>query len=103
MILQALEKVKVICYRLKPSQSHQKSYAYEKYRDFEFNDGDCVLLKVSPMKGVMLFSKKGKLGPRYVVPIWFFRKLVMLPMSWNCLIVRAPSIRYFMCPCCKNV
>ena len=30
--------------------------------------GDFVLLKVSPMKGVQRFGKKGKLAPRYVGP-----------------------------------
>ncbi|KAK4731440.1 hypothetical protein R3W88_024428 [Solanum pinnatisectum] len=28
--------------------------------------GERVLLKVSPMKGVMRFGKKGKLSPRYI-------------------------------------
>ena len=30
--------------------------------------GDHVFLKVSPMKGVMRFGKKGKLAPRYIGP-----------------------------------
>jgi len=30
--------------------------------------GEQVLLKVSPMKGVMRFGKKGKLNPRYIGP-----------------------------------
>ena len=30
--------------------------------------GERVLLKVSPMKGVMRFVKKGKLSPRYIGP-----------------------------------
>ena len=30
--------------------------------------GDQVLLRVSPMKGIMRFGKKGKLAPRYVGP-----------------------------------
>ena len=29
---------------------------------------DLVFLKVSPMKGVMRFSKKGNLAPRYIGP-----------------------------------
>ena len=28
--------------------------------------GDCVFLKVSPIRGVMQFGKKGKLSPRFV-------------------------------------
>ena len=30
--------------------------------------GDCVFLKVSPMRGVMRFGKKGKLYPRFGGP-----------------------------------
>ena len=29
-------------------------------------EGEQVLLKVSPMKGVMRFGKRGKLSPRYI-------------------------------------
>ena len=34
--------------------------------DHVINVGDWVFLKVSPMKGVMRFEKKGKLAPQYV-------------------------------------
>ena len=34
-------------------QSRQKEYADRKVRDLEFMEGEQVLLKVSPMKGVM--------------------------------------------------
>ena len=30
--------------------------------------GDLVYLKISPMKGVMRFGRKGKLSPRYIGP-----------------------------------
>ncbi|XP_049372889.1 uncharacterized protein LOC125837867 [Solanum verrucosum] len=33
-----------------------------------FQAGEKVLLKVSPIKGVMRFGKKGKLSPRYIGP-----------------------------------
>ena len=33
-----------------------------------FSAGDLMFLKVSPIKGVMRFGKKGKLAPRYVRP-----------------------------------
>ena len=50
------------------AQSRQKSYAYRKVHDLEFMVGESVLLKVSPMKGVMRFGRKGKLSPRYIGP-----------------------------------
>ncbi|XP_015161377.1 uncharacterized protein, partial [Solanum tuberosum] len=33
-----------------------------------FQVGDQVLLKVSPMKGAIMFGKKGNLSPRYIGP-----------------------------------
>ncbi|KAK4737630.1 hypothetical protein R3W88_001327 [Solanum pinnatisectum] len=33
-----------------------------------FQAGEQVLIKVSPMKGVMRFGNKGKLSPRYIGP-----------------------------------
>ena len=34
----------------------------------EFEEGDMVYLKISPMKGVFRFGNKGKLSPRYMGP-----------------------------------
>ena len=47
-------------------QSRQKEYEDRKVRDLDFMEGEQVLLKVSPMKGVMRFGKRGKLSPRYI-------------------------------------
>jgi len=62
------EKVKLIRERMKAAQDRQKSYADLKRQSIEFQEGDKVLLKVSPTKGVMRFGKKGKLSPRYIGP-----------------------------------
>ncbi|XP_059292731.1 uncharacterized protein LOC132046183, partial [Lycium ferocissimum] len=43
-------------------------YADQKVRDLEFAVSYQVLLKISPMKGVMSFGKRGKLSPRYIRP-----------------------------------
>ena len=53
---------------LKTASSRQKSYADNRIRDLEFEEGDKVHLKISPMKEVMRFGKKGNLIPRYVGP-----------------------------------
>ena len=50
------------------AQSRQKSYADVRRRDLEFGEGDQVLLRVSPTKGVVRFSTKRKLSPRFIGP-----------------------------------
>ncbi|WMV45382.1 hypothetical protein MTR67_038767 [Solanum verrucosum] len=50
------------------AHSRQKSYADNRRRDLEFEVGDWVYLKISTMKGVIRFGKKGKFIPRYVGP-----------------------------------
>ena len=68
LVLYAMEKVQFIRDRLKTAQSHQKSYADVRRRELEFQVDDWIFLKVSPMKGVIRFGKKGKPSPRYVDP-----------------------------------
>ncbi|WMV22932.1 hypothetical protein MTR67_016317 [Solanum verrucosum] len=63
-----MERVRVIQSRLLTAQSRQKSYADRRVRPLEFMVGDRVWLRVSPMKGVMRFGKKGKLSPRFIGP-----------------------------------
>ena len=54
--------------KIKAAQDRQKSYADQKRRDENYEVGKKVLLKVSPMKGVMRFGKKGKLSPKFIGP-----------------------------------
>ncbi|XP_070039611.1 uncharacterized protein [Nicotiana tomentosiformis] len=49
----ALEKVKLIQERLRTAQFIQKSYTDQKPRILSFMVGEKLLLKVSPMKGIM--------------------------------------------------
>ncbi|XP_070041024.1 uncharacterized protein [Nicotiana tomentosiformis] len=37
--------------------------------------GEKILLKVSPMKGIKRFGKKGKLSPRFIVPFKVLRRV----------------------------
>ncbi|KAF3651872.1 putative calcium-transporting ATPase 13, plasma membrane-type [Capsicum annuum] len=57
------------------AQSHQKSYADVRRRNLEFEVGDWVFLKVSPMKGVMRFEKKGKLSPHFIGTYLILRRI----------------------------
>ena len=49
-------------------QSRQKSYTNIRRRSLEFEIGDLVFLKVTPMKGVLRFGRKGKLSPKFIGP-----------------------------------
>ncbi|CAN4093452.1 unnamed protein product [Withania somnifera] len=48
------------------AKSRQKSYVDHRLRALEFGVGDGVFLRVSPMRGVIRFGRRGKLGPRYI-------------------------------------
>ena len=58
----------IIQQHIEAAQSRQKSYADKRRRPIEFEVGDYVYLKVSPMKKVQRFGVKRKLAPRYVGP-----------------------------------
>lgn len=60
------EKCAIAKEKLKEARSRQKSYADRHRRDFEFNVGDRVFLKVSPCRDVGRFGIKGKLSPRFI-------------------------------------
>ncbi|GJS13120.1 hypothetical protein Tco_0407592 [Tanacetum coccineum] len=55
------------------SDHQEKNYADVRRKPLEFQIEDKAMLKVSPWKGVIRFSKRGKLNPRYIKP---FRILV---------------------------
>ena len=67
--------MKCIQEKLLATQSRQKEYADRKVRNLEFMEGEQVLLKVSPMKGVMRFGKRGKLSPRYIGPFEVLKRV----------------------------
>ena len=82
-----VEKVALIKEILKAAQSRHKSYADNRRRDLEFEVGDHVFLKVSPMKYMMRFGINGKLSPRFVGPFEILERVgtlaykVVLPPS----------------------
>ncbi|XP_019237043.1 PREDICTED: uncharacterized protein LOC109217266 [Nicotiana attenuata] len=63
-----MDKVQLIIQRLLTTQSRQKSYADKRRRALLFTIGDKVFLRVSPVKGVMRFGKRGKLSPGFIGP-----------------------------------
>ena len=76
LVQDASEKIAVIRQKLVTAQSRQKSYADNRRREWEFNTGDMVFLKVSPWKGVIRYGNKGKLSPRYIGPFEILEKVV---------------------------
>jgi hypothetical protein len=62
------EKVKQIQANILDAQSRQKSYTDKRRSPLEFEVGNHVYLRVSPVKGVRRFGIKGKLAPRYIGP-----------------------------------
>ncbi|GKB06790.1 putative reverse transcriptase domain-containing protein [Tanacetum coccineum] len=66
IVQETTEKIIQIKERLKITRDRQKSHTDKRHKPLEFNVGDCMLLKVSPWKGVVRFGRKGKLAPRYV-------------------------------------
>jgi hypothetical protein len=59
---------------LKAAKSRQETYANKRRRPLEFEVGNHVYLRVSPMKGVKRFGVKGKLAPRYIGPFPILKK-----------------------------
>ncbi|GKA04427.1 putative reverse transcriptase domain-containing protein [Tanacetum coccineum] len=88
MVKETTDKVVLIKERLKAARDRQKSYA-DNRKAFEFKEGDRLLLKVSPWKGVIWFGKKGKLASRYVGPFEILERIgstayrLRLPQEFN--------------------
>jgi hypothetical protein len=60
---------------LRVAQTRQKSYADNRRRPLEFEEGDHVYLKVSPLHGMKRFKINGKLSPRFIGPFRIFRRV----------------------------
>jgi len=74
LIDQTIEIVWKIRERLRAAQDSQKSYANVRRRPLMSKVRDHVFLKVSPLKGNLQFGQKGKLTPRYIGPLRFYKK-----------------------------
>jgi len=53
---------------MRATQSRQKSYADKRRRSLEFEAGDHVFLRVTPIIGVGRVLKLRKLTPRFIGP-----------------------------------
>jgi hypothetical protein len=75
LIQEAEEQVRIIRENLRVAQTRQKSYADNRMRPLEFEEGDYVYLKVSPLRGMRRFKIKGKLSPHFIGPTRVFRRV----------------------------
>jgi hypothetical protein len=76
LIQEAEDQVRIIREDLRVAQTRQKSYADNRRRPLEFEEGDYVYLKVSSLHGMRRFKIKGKLSPRFIGPFRvFFRQI----------------------------
>jgi hypothetical protein len=60
---------------LRIAQTRQKSYANNRRRPLEFEEGDHVYLKVSPIRGMRRFKVKGKLSPHFIGPFKILKRV----------------------------
>ncbi|GJX85550.1 putative reverse transcriptase domain-containing protein [Tanacetum coccineum] len=65
----------VIGSRIQAARDRQKSYADVRRKPLKFQEGNRVMLKVSPWKGVIRFGKRGKLNPRFIGPFKVLAKV----------------------------
>jgi hypothetical protein len=68
IVVEAEATVRRIQENLKVAKLCQESYANKRRQPLQFEAGDHMYLKVSPMKGVKRFGVTGKLSPRYIGP-----------------------------------
>jgi hypothetical protein len=83
IVTEAEEKVKQIRENILTTQSRQKSYTDKRRCTLEFEVGDHVYLRVTPMKGVCHFGIKGKLAPRYIGPYPIINMYGQCPIRWS--------------------
>jgi len=69
VINEAKEGVVQVRENLRVTQIRQTSYVDNQRRDFEFEVGYYVYLKVSPLRGTARFHVRGKLAPRNMGPV----------------------------------
>jgi hypothetical protein len=74
IVVEAEKMIRRIQENLKVAKLRQESYANKRRRPLQFEAGDHMYLKVSPMKGVKRFGVTWKLSPRYIGPFSILEK-----------------------------
>lgn len=99
MLKDLMEKIRFTQEKLVATQIQDNEYMDSKLRNVNFDIGEKVFFKVSPMKGVINFGMKGKLSLRYSRPFEVFKGVG----SEVYMVVFSPSFlgftQYFTYPC----
>jgi hypothetical protein len=75
LVQETTDKIRRIKEKLKVSQDRQRSYADQRRKTLEFEEGEHVFLKVSPTTAVGRSMKVKKLQPRYVGPFQILQRI----------------------------
>lgn len=75
LVQQITQKVKLIKEIMKIAQSRHKSYADQRRRTLEFQEGDHVFLRVTPTNGVGRALGSKKLTPKVIGPYQIFGRV----------------------------
>ena len=75
IIQETTEKIQMIREKMKQAQDRQKSYADNRRRPLEFDEGNHVYLKVTPRLRLKGPFKSRKLSPRYVGPYQILERI----------------------------
>ncbi|GJW52677.1 putative reverse transcriptase domain-containing protein [Tanacetum coccineum] len=78
IVHETTEKIFQIKKRIQAARDRQKSLDDRNHKPMEFQVRNMVMLKVSPWKGVIHFSKRGKLNPHYIGPFKVLAKVGMV-------------------------
>lgn len=75
LLQDSLVRLRVIQDRLIVARNRKKAYADHNLCALRFGFGDHLFLHVSPMKGLMIFERKGLLSLRYIGPFKILRAI----------------------------
>ena len=104
LIRDTSKKVSLIRQRLLTAQSRQKSYADVRRRPLEFEVGDHVFLKVMLKRGVVRFSKRGKLSSRFIRLFEILERIgIVVYRGWRYRPTLQVSTRCFTSPCSGSI